>query len=193
MMRRAYIGLGSNQGARHEALDAAVQALQELERSQFVAQSPRYQSEPIDAPGPEYLNAVACIDTELDPYSLLLHLLDIEMMLGRKRRGSKRNDPRSVDLDLLLLDDLVMYSTALTLPHPRMHLRAFVLKPLQDLAPTLEIPGQGTVQELMEHVADQRIELAHTPPDGEQASAPNADFDSDADDDASADATPSRT
>lgn len=159
MMRRAYIGLGSNQGALHETFDAAIKALQALERSQFVAESPRYLSEPIDAPGPDYLNAVVCLDTELDPYSLLLHLLDIEMMLGRKRRGGKRNAPRNVDLDLLLLGDLVMYSTALTLPHPRIHQRAFVLKPLQDLAPELEIPGQGSVHELAAHVTDQRIEM----------------------------------
>lgn len=162
MKRRAYIGLGANQGALHETLDAAVLALRGVERSEFVAESKRYLSAPIDAPGPDYLNAVVAIDTELDPYSLLLHLLDIEIMLGRKRRGEKRNAPRKADLDLLLVSDLIMYSTPLTVPHPRLHERAFVLKPLLDLAPEIDIPGQGSGAELLAQLADQRIEPSPT-------------------------------
>ena len=105
------------------------------------AVSPFYMTAPVDAPGPDYLNAVARIETSLEPYGLLLHLLDIELMLGRKRRGLKKNAPRSVDLDLLLVDSLMIQSTPLTVPHPRLHLRAFVLRPLLDLDPDIVIPG----------------------------------------------------
>lgn len=182
MMRRAYIGLGANQGALHETLDATVDALRGLERSQWVAQSPRYLTAPVDAEGPDYLNAVVALDTELDPFSLLLHLLDLEMMLGRKRRGEKRNAPRKVDIDLLLLDDLVMYSTPLTLPHPRMHLRAFVLRPLLDLAPDIEVPGQGPAKDLLERVVDQRIEPAPASLPEAPTEGPTQDGGDDADD-----------
>ncbi len=108
---------------------------------------------PVDAPGPDYLNAVAQLTTELEPYALLLHLLDIELMLGRKRRGLKKNAPRNVDLDLLLVDTLIIQSTPLTLPHPRLHVRAFVLKPLLDLAPDVAIPGQGPARDFLESVS----------------------------------------
>ena len=117
---------------------------------------------PIDAPGPDYLNAVARLETSLEPYGLLLHLLDIELMLGRKRRGLRKNAPRSVDLDLLLMDSLMIQSTPLTLPHPRMHLRAFVLKPLLDLAPDIVVPGLGPARDFLGAVSDQRVELMDT-------------------------------
>ncbi len=178
MKRRAYVGLGANQGDPHETLTAAVAALRGVERTEFVAESPRYVSAPVDAPGPDYLNAVVALDTELDPFSLLLHLLDIEIMLGRKRRGEKRNAPRKADLDLLLVGDLIMYSTPITVPHPRMHQRAFVLRPLLDLAPDIEIPGQGPATDLLALLADQRIEPAGayeapaSEPDDESADEP---------------------
>ena len=89
MMRRAYIGLGANQGDREETLGSALEAIRSLERSAFVAVSPFYVSAPIDAEGPDFLNAVAAIETELEPYGLLLHLLDIELMLRRKRAGPR--------------------------------------------------------------------------------------------------------
>ncbi|MEW5880768.1 MAG: 2-amino-4-hydroxy-6-hydroxymethyldihydropteridine diphosphokinase, partial [Pseudomonadota bacterium] len=143
MKRRAYIGLGANQGDLAATLDAAVESLKALERSEFVAVSPYYRTAPIDAPGPDFINAVAAIDTGLEPYGLLLHLLDIEMMLGRKRRGTQKNAPRKVDLDLLLVGDLIVRSAPLTLPHPRLHERAFVLRPLLDIAPDLVLPGLG--------------------------------------------------
>lgn len=158
MMRRAYIGIGANQGEPNESLDAAVDALRGLERSAVIACSPRYLSAPIDAPGPDFVNAVVAIDTELDPYSLLLHLLDLEIMLGRKRRGEKKNAPRKLDLDLLLFGDLIMHSTPLTVPHPRMHQRAFALRPLLDLDPDIVIPGLGPARALLDAVVGQRIE-----------------------------------
>src|SRR5260221_4819495 len=95
-MRHAYIGLGANQGDLEATLNAAVQSLGSLEQSELVAASPFYRPAPIDAGGPDYLNAVVCIDTELEPYGLLLHLLEIEMVFGRKRRAgadARRNAP----------------------------------------------------------------------------------------------------
>jgi len=159
-VRRAYIGLGANQGDIVAGLNAAVVALRSIERSSFVAVSPFYRSAPIDAGGPDFINAVAALDTSLEPYSLLLHLADIELMLGRKRRASDalHNAPRSIDLDLLLVGNLIVRSTPLVLPHPRMQQRAFVLRPLLDLAPELQIPGYGPAANLLAQVADQVIE-----------------------------------
>jgi 2-amino-4-hydroxy-6-hydroxymethyldihydropteridine diphosphokinase len=161
-MRQAYIGLGANQGDLVATLNAAVHSLGSLEQSQFVAASPFYRSAPIEANGPDYLNAVVRIDTDLEPYGLLLHLLEIEMVFGRKRGGSgidaRRNAPRSIDLDLLMVGDLIIRSAPLVLPHPRMHERAFVLRPLLDLAPDLTVPGHGLAAQLLSRVSDQVIE-----------------------------------
>ena len=159
-MRQAYIGLGANQGDLVATLNAAVQSLSSLEQSKFVAASPFYRSAPIEASGPDYLNAVVRIDTDLEPYGLLLHLLEIEMMFGRKRGGgadSRRNAPRNIDLDLLMVGDLIIRSAPLVLPHPRMHERAFVLKPLLDLAPDLMVPGHGSAAHLLSRVSDQIV------------------------------------
>jgi 2-amino-4-hydroxy-6-hydroxymethyldihydropteridine diphosphokinase len=158
--RRAYIALGANQGDPLDTLQAAVEALKSVERSTFVAVSPFYKTAPIEAEGPDFVNAVVALDTEIEPYALLLHLLDIEIMLGRKRRGGgdKRHPARKVDLDLVLVDQLMIQSTPLTLPHPRMHQRAFVLFPLVDLDPAVVIPGRGPAADLLPLVADQRVE-----------------------------------
>lgn len=161
MKRTAYIGLGANQGELVESLKAALDSLRSLEQSELVAVSPFYTSAPVEASGPDYLNAVAKLETALEPYGLLLHLLDIELMLGRKRRGpgQKKNAPRNVDLDLLLLGEMIIQSTPLTLPHPRLHQRAFVLKPLLDLSPDIRIPGQGAAGDFLKAVSHQRVEL----------------------------------
>jgi 2-amino-4-hydroxy-6-hydroxymethyldihydropteridine diphosphokinase len=165
MMRRAYIGLGANQGDVLQGLRAAVEALRSLERSRFVALSPVYRSAPINASGPDFTNAVVALDTSLEPYSLFLHLADIELMLGRKRRaGDPQNSaPRTIDLDLLLVGNLIVRSTPLILPHPRLQQRAFVLRPLHDLAPDLQIPSYGPVAQLLAQVNDQVIELLPDP------------------------------
>ena len=165
MKRTAYIGLGANQGDMVESLKAAFDSLRSLEQSELVAVSPFYKSAPIDAPGPDFVNAVARLETSLEPYGLLLHLLDIELMLGRKRRGQgqKKNSPRNVDLDLLLLGDMIIQSTPLTLPHPRLHQRAFVLKPLLALSPEILIPGQGAASDFLLPLSDQRVELLEEP------------------------------
>jgi len=159
-MRRAYIGLGANQGDVLATLNAAVAALRSIERSTFVAVSPFYRSAPVEAGGADFVNAVAALDTSLEPYSLLLHLADIELMLGRKRRAGDvaHSAPRSIDLDLLLVGNLIVRSTPLVLPHPRMQQRAFVLRPLLDLAPDLQIPGYGPATTLLAQVGNQAIE-----------------------------------
>jgi len=160
-VRRAYIGLGANQGDVMAGLHAAISALRSIERTQLVAVSRFYRSAPIDASGPDFTNAVAAVDTALEPYGLLLHLADIEMMLGRKRRATDvaHSAPRSIDLDLLLMGNLIVRSTPLVLPHPRMQQRAFVLRPLLELAPDLQIPGYGPIANLLDQVGDQVIEV----------------------------------
>jgi 2-amino-4-hydroxy-6-hydroxymethyldihydropteridine diphosphokinase len=157
--QRAYIGLGANEGDVLATLDAAVDALRSLQQCTWAGVSPFYRSAPIDAEGPDYTNAVVALDTEVEPYALLLALLDIELRLGRRRRGvdARLKTRRRVDLDLLLYGPLQMRSTPLTLPHPRMHERAFVLRPLLDLAPDIEVPGIGPATRLLGTVLHQRI------------------------------------
>lgn len=173
MKRRAYIGLGSNQGNGEETLRAAVDAIRSIERCDFVAASPWYRTAPIDAEGPDFTNGVVAVDTTQEPYGLLLHLLDLEIMLGRKRRTpgapktagtpSTPRGARRLDLDLLLFGDLIVYSTPLMLPHARMHQRAFVLRPLLDLAPDIEIPGLGPAAKFLSAVSGQRVDPIITP------------------------------
>ena len=158
--QRAYVGIGANEGEVLGTMNAAVESLRSLQACTFVGVSPYYRSEPVDAEGPDYTNAVVALDTSIEPYELLLALLDIELRLGRKRRTgeSRTKTSRRVDLDLLLHGSLLMHSTPLTLPHPRMHERAFVLRPLLDLAPEIEVPGHGPAARLLEAVAHQRVE-----------------------------------
>lgn len=152
----AWIGLGANLGDTRATLCAAFAALAALPRTRLQARSSLYRSAPIDAGGPDYLNAVALIDTGMDAHELLSHLLAIEKQHGRERLYP--NSPRTLDLDLLLYGDAQIESPTLTVPHPRLHTRAFVLAPLAELAPTLSIPGRGQVADLLPSVADQSIE-----------------------------------
>ena len=163
--QRAYIGLGANEGDVIATLNAAVEALSSLQQCEFVGVSPFYRSAPIDAEGPDFTNAVAALDTSMEPYALLLALLDIELRLGRRRRGAdtRIKSSRRVDLDLLLHGSLLMRSTPLTLPHPRMHERAFVLRPLLDLAPEIELPGYGSAERLLGALLHQRVERIEPP------------------------------
>jgi len=152
----AYVGLGANLGDAAAALDAAVAALGALPGTRLAACSPRYRTAPVDATGPDYLNAVAALDTDLSAEALLAALHEIELRHGRER--PYRNAPRTLDLDLLLHGDARIDGPQLVVPHPRLHERAFVLVPLADLAPDLVVPGQGRVRDLLDTVADQRIE-----------------------------------
>lgn len=155
-MHLAYIGLGANLGDARAALQSALQALAALPGTRLRRQSSLYRSAPIESSGPDYLNAVAVLETELGPHELLQALQAIERDQGRER--PYRNAPRTLDLDLLMHDSLTLDTPELTLPHPRAHQRAFVLRPLAELAPQLQIQGRGPVAELLEQVRDQPIE-----------------------------------
>jgi 2-amino-4-hydroxy-6-hydroxymethyldihydropteridine diphosphokinase len=153
---RAYIGLGANLGDARRQVEAACAALGAVPGVQIVTRSSLYRTEPVDAGGPDYVNAVAAVDTTLGPHELLRALQGVEDDFGRER--PYRNAPRTLDLDLLLYGDLKFSDAVLTVPHPRLHLRAFVLKPLAELAPDQELPGLGPVRGLLPAVSDQRIE-----------------------------------
>lgn len=129
----AWIGLGANLGDARAALQEAVRAINAVARTQVLAVSSLYRSAPVDAGGPDYLNAVAWVRTRLLALELLHALQAIETAAGRER--PYRNAPRTLDLDLLLYGDERHATRELTLPHPRMQSRAFVLLPLAELAP----------------------------------------------------------
>ena len=152
----AYIGLGANLGDAQATLHDAQQLLAALPDTALQACSALYRTAPVDATGPDYLNAVVRLDTGLAPHALLGALQRIEQTHGRQR--SVRNAPRTLDLDLLLYSDQCINTPDLVVPHPRLHQRAFVLRPLADIAPDLEVPGCGRVADLLVPLADQRIE-----------------------------------
>ncbi len=146
---RAYIGLGSNLGEPLLQIAAARRQLEMLPKTQLVAFSRCYQSLPWGDPDqPDFINAVAGVDTALNPHALLAELLAIEVRQGRERSAARRNGPRTLDLDLLLYADLELTSPGLVLPHPRIAERAFVLLPLAEIAPELAIPGIGSISAL---------------------------------------------
>lgn len=143
-MTTAYIGLGSNLGEREAQIRSALDALGKLPRSRFVRASSVYDTDPVGDPDqPRFLNAAACVETELTAGELLWNLLLIEQRLGRVRSKSRRYGPRTIDLDLIFYGDQVVEEPGLTVPHPEAHLRAFVLAPLAELAPELVHPAIG--------------------------------------------------
>jgi 2-amino-4-hydroxy-6-hydroxymethyldihydropteridine diphosphokinase len=152
----AYIGLGANLGEARSVLAAAYAELQQLPQTRRHRCSPWFRTAPIDSSGPYYLNAVACFDTTLSPQALLEELQRIESAHGRER--PYRNAPRTLDLDVLLYGEQSIATPTLSVPHPRMHERAFVLQPLAALAPEAVIPGRGPVSGLLPSVAGQTIE-----------------------------------
>ena len=156
-MPRAFIGLGANLGDPRRQLRAGLAAIEKIPTTLLTGQSSFYLSAPIGyAEQPHFINAVAQIQTELAPRALLEALLAIERGLGRSR--SHANAPRTLDLDLLLYDSMVIDEPGLRVPHPRMHTRAFVLAPLAQIAPGIEIPGQGPIAPLLAACAGQAIE-----------------------------------
>lgn len=153
---RVFVGLGGNLGdAKRTVLDALA-SLAELPHSRLVAVSSLYRSAPVDAGGPDFINAVAELTTDLSPLQLLRALQAIEQAAGRERPF--RNAPRTLDLDLLLFGQRVLDTPALTLPHPRLHLRAFVLQPLLELAPELHHPSLGPLNAYLDATRAQAIE-----------------------------------
>jgi len=155
-MHTAFIALGSNLGDPEKIVREGIAALAKLPQARLVAASSLYRSAPVEAPGqPEFINAVAQIHTGLAPQLLLGTLLAIENRFGRER--SFRNAPRTLDLDLPLYDAQRLDEPGLSLPHPRMHLRAFVLAPLLELAPTCIVPGLGPAADWLARCSDQHV------------------------------------
>ncbi len=160
MTASAYVGLGSNLNHPRRHVARALAELSRLPRSRLLIASPNYVSAPVGCamPQPDYVNAVAQLRTRLSPRNLLLRLHAIERRHRRDHSArALRNAPRTLDLDLLLYGRLRLRQRDLSLPHPRMHLRAFVLRPLHDIAPTKRIPGRGATRSLLRGVRDQRL------------------------------------
>jgi 2-amino-4-hydroxy-6-hydroxymethyldihydropteridine diphosphokinase len=147
-MTAAFVGLGANLGDPRQQLSSAIDALGRIADSRVLAVSSFYASTPLGFTSqPDFVNAVAKLDTVLAPRSLLEALLAIERAFGRRR--SFRGAPRTLDLDLLLYGGQSIAEPDLQVPHPRMHERAFVLAPLAEIAPECVIPGRGGVRELL--------------------------------------------
>jgi 2-amino-4-hydroxy-6-hydroxymethyldihydropteridine diphosphokinase len=157
----AYVGLGANLGDARATLETALDALAALPETTLVRASSLYRTAPVDAGGDDYLNAVAELHTALGPGTLLAELQRIEHIHGRER--PYRNAPRTLDLDLLLHGHAQLDTPTLTVPHPRLHERAFVLVPLAELAPDLVVPRHGAVKSLAAHVAGQRVDKLNPP------------------------------
>jgi 2-amino-4-hydroxy-6-hydroxymethyldihydropteridine diphosphokinase len=153
MIRRSGIALGSNLGDRMALLSEAVQRLHEIAvPGEPVLQAPVYRTPPLACPdgSPEFFNTTVEIAWSGSPEELLEHTRRIEILLGRER-GHHRNAPRTIDLDILYCGDLVTSSDHLTLPHPRLAQRRFVLQPLADIRPDLVLPGsRHRIRQLLE-------------------------------------------
>lgn len=159
---RCFIALGANLGDPVATVNAAIAALRELPQTRLVAASSLYRTAPVGLlHQPDFINAVAEVFTVLPAPTFLDQLFVIEAQFGRHR--SEKNAPRTLDLDLLLYGDRVSADPQLTLPHPRLHQRAFVLAPLAEIAPELVIPGHGRVSELLFRCADQQIQRLAPP------------------------------
>lgn len=156
-MTLAYLGLGANLGEPQRTVSEVMLELGQLPRTAVTGRSSLYRSAPLGyRQQPDFINAVVRVDTELGAEILFDELLAIEGRHGRGR--SFPNAPRTLDLDLLLYGDATLATPRLIVPHPRMHERAFVLKPLLDLDPEISIPGKGSASELLAACGTQQIE-----------------------------------
>ena len=157
MAVQVYIGLGSNLDDPQQQLMTAIDELRLLATDASVTASPIYITRPVGPQDqPDYYNAVARLTTDLDAHTLLGELQHIENNHQRHRSGEQWG-PRTLDLDLLVYGQEVISTSMLTVPHPRIHERAFVLKPLADLDPSLNVPGQGVVTDLLANCDQQGI------------------------------------
>lgn len=150
----AYIGLGANLGDTINTLKSALESLKNANEIDIINVSSFYSSKPVDADGPDYTNAVVLIETILDAQELLQITQNIENHYGRQRLY--HNAPRTLDLDILLFNDSKICEDNLTIPHPRMHTRAFVLLPLLEISPKIKLP-QGDTNSLLKGIEDQKI------------------------------------
>ena len=160
---KAWVGIGANLGDPAKTVSDAIDALESLAQTRVEARSNLWRTKPVDAPGPYYVNAVVRLRTLLSPHALLRGLLELENQFGRQR--SSPNAPRTLDLDLLMVDDLTYNDEgppALALPHPRLCERAFVLAPLAELDPDLQLPNRERIDVALARLLnnpDQAIEL----------------------------------
>ncbi len=153
----SYIGLGSNLGESVAQLRQALIDLDQLPGTRVLSQSSFYRSAPVGfLDQPDFVNAAAKLSTSLTPQQLLAELLKIERRYGRERTFA--NAPRTLDLDVLLYGELHIDESALTVPHPQMHKRAFVLQPLLEIAPDCVIPAIGSARQAMQGCLDQVLE-----------------------------------
>ena len=144
---RVVIALGSNLGARELTIESAVSELAKI--IEVTHLSTNHETDPVGVPEqPKYLNAVLIADSQLDPNELLVAMLEIESNLGRVREVHW--GPRNIDLDLIIAEELVIETKELTLPHPRAHLRKFVLEPWLEIDPDAKIPGIGSVELILQ-------------------------------------------
>jgi 2-amino-4-hydroxy-6-hydroxymethyldihydropteridine diphosphokinase len=150
---QVYLALGANLGDAQASVLAAIQSIAALPDTRLIATSSLYRTAPIDATGPDYVNAVIAVATRLNAPELLVHLQRIENQAGRAR--PYRNAPRTLDLDILLYGDARIGSATLQVPHPRMNERAFVLVPLAEIAPDKVSPAQrnAVAAQLIERLA----------------------------------------
>ncbi|SNS39319.1 2-amino-4-hydroxy-6-hydroxymethyldihydropteridinediphosphokinase [Noviherbaspirillum humi] len=151
----AYVGIGANLGAAQATVEEALRRLDGLAKTRVSARSSLFRTVPVDADGDDYVNAVARLDTALPAAQLLDALQELEQAFGRER--PYRNAPRTLDLDLLLYGAQRIDTPNLTVPHPRMTQRAFVLIPLLQIDPFIDIPGQGPAHAFVPALADQAI------------------------------------
>ncbi|WP_028884056.1 2-amino-4-hydroxy-6-hydroxymethyldihydropteridine diphosphokinase [Taylorella asinigenitalis] len=155
-MHKVFIGLGANLGDELSYINKAISKLVECDDIELLATSSVYKTSPVESDGEDYLNAVIQINTSLDPFELLSIMQKIELDLGRQR--PYKNAPRTIDLDILLFDDMQIKGDRLTIPHPRITQRAFVLVPLRELNPDLEIGGQSLETWIANLPCNQKIE-----------------------------------
>lgn len=161
-MSRVYIGLGSNLAEPQQQLTAALDALRALPECEWVGVSSFYLSDPLGpADQPRYMNAVAALDCALSPLALLDALQQIEQQQGRERKA-ERWGPRTLDLDILLFGNQILQEERLTVPHYHMHARAFVLYPLAELAPDLQLPDGRDLQQMLASCPFIGLEKLHT-------------------------------
>ena len=157
MKHTAYIGLGGNLANPSAQVLQAMQEIDCMNSTRVLARSSLYRSAPVGyLQQPDFINAVVKVETALTPLALLQALLALEQQSGRTREF--QNAPRTLDLDVLLYDDLQHHEHGLTVPHPQMHKRAFVLLPLLEIAPDCVIPGVGKAAAAMELCKEQQLE-----------------------------------
>ena len=157
-MISAFIALGANLGDPARTLHSALRELDRIPDTRVLRHSRLYRSRAVGPPQPDYVNAVAQVETALSPHELLDALFGIEASHGRVRDG-QRWGPRTLDLDLLIYADLQLCDARLTLPHPELARRNFVLAPLVEIAPDVLIPGQGPARQALQWVGSEGLAL----------------------------------